>query len=189
MRLAILGGSFNPPHEGHLLLARAALAAGYDKVLLVPAAQPPHKGSLEGAGQADRWAMTLLLSGLQDGLEAWDGELRRGGRSYSIDTVREVTAAFEPEGKPGLILGDDLAAGFGSWREADRLAEEADLLLARRSSGGPPDFPWPCRRLDNPLFPQSSTDVRNRIADGLPLDGEVPAPIAEYIRRKGLYAG
>jgi nicotinate-nucleotide adenylyltransferase len=187
MNLAILGGSFNPPHEGHLSLARFVLAEGYRPVLFVPARRPPHKNLDPGADDSQRLDMVRLAAAGVDGIEVWDGELLREGISYSIDTVRTVKSQFNLENPPALIIGDDLAEMFWSWKDADQLAQEAEILLARRLPESPSSFPFPCRRLENPLFPFSSTQIREKLSRGENIEGLITPAVADFVFRRGLY--
>ena len=144
MKIALLGGSFNPVHNGHLLLAlQAANEYGYERVLFIPAKDPPHKFIASGAREEDRWAMlNAALDEFNDArFIADDCELRREGVSYTIDTVRALGRRYKtrPEEKLGLIIGSDLCADFGKWKEADLLAEITDILLGRRPPLGDED--------------------------------------------------
>lgn len=144
MKIALLGGSFNPVHNGHLLLAlQAANEYGYERVLFIPAKDPPHKFIASGAREEERWAMlNLALDEFNDArFAADDCELRREGVSYTIDTVRALERRYKtrPEEKFGLIIGSDLCADFGKWKEADLLAEITDILLGRRPPLGDED--------------------------------------------------
>lgn len=144
MKLALLGGSFNPVHNGHLLLAlQAANEYGYERVLFIPAKDPPHKFIASGAREEDRWAMlNAALDEFNDArFIADDCELRREGVSYTIDTVRALERRYKmrPGEKPGVIIGSDLCADFGKWKEADLLAEITDILLGRRAPLGDED--------------------------------------------------
>lgn len=144
MKIALLGGSFNPVHNGHLLLAlQAANEYGYERVLFIPAKDPPHKFIASGAREEDRWAMlNAALDEFNDTrFIADDCELRREGVSYTIDTVRALERRYKmrPEEKPGVIIGSDLCADFGKWKEADLLAEITDILLGRRPPLGDED--------------------------------------------------
>ncbi len=189
MKTAIFGGSFDPVHSGHLALARTVREQTvYSRILFIPAASPPHKHLSGGADAADR---TAMLKEVLDPLEwacIWTGEMDREGPSYSIDTVRQLKEEGIVSGRPGFIIGDDLAEGFSSWKKAGELAAEVEIILARRLSGPPPLFPFPCLRLDNELWPHSSTDLRSRIARGESLEGLVPESVAAYIAQRGLYA-
>ena len=156
MKLAVLGGSFNPIHLAHLHLADSALAAfGFDRVLLVPANISPFKKAPGAAAvsAADRLDMILASIAADPRLAVDDLELRRGGVSYTIDTLKEIIRRYKPEGKPGLILGDDLAADFPKWKGAEKIPQIADIIVARRMTGkGEPVFPYPHRTLNNEVM-------------------------------------
>ena len=133
MKLAILGGSFNPVHLGHLFLADAVLTGlGYDRVIFVPAFQSPFKIGAEGASPQDRMEMLAASIAADPRLTIDDCEIRREGVSYTIDTLKDIIARYLPTGKPGLILGDDLASTFYKWRNPGEIAELADIIIARR---------------------------------------------------------
>lgn len=202
MRLAILGGSFNPVHNGHIALAfalRQKLA--FDRVLFIPASSPPHKELTAGATPADRLAMLALAASEanreagEDFVEVEDCELLRGGVSYSIDTIEWLEKKYEGvlSGKIGLALGEDLAAGFGTWKRADELARRTDLILARRTDAanrggdGKVAFPWPHVALENALLPVSSSAIRAAIRGGTPWRSLVPQAVYRYIGEHTLY--
>lgn len=199
MRLAILGGSFNPVHNGHIALAFALRREfGFDRVLLVPANLPPHKALASGASSGDRLAMLELAVSAANresgadfiGIE--DCEIARGGVSYTIDTIEYLERKYkgELEGKIGLVMGQDLASGFGTWRRADELAERADLIVARRDVGeneATPPFPWRHRALENALLPVSSSGIRAAIRCGAPWRSLVPEAVYRYIVERTLY--
>lgn len=187
MKTAILGGSFNPVHSGHIALAEDVIKLGYVRILFIPTSNPPHKTSAGGATDKDRIKMLYLALKDIKWAEVWDGEIRRGGFSYSIDTVRELKASGIIDSRPGLIIGDDLIEGFPSWKNVDDLVKETDIILARRDSGSSVDLPYNCRRLENTLWPYSSTEVRKHITEGTDLKGIVPSAVADYIELKGLY--
>lgn len=186
MRLAILGGSFDPVHVGHLALAEAAAASGYDRVLLIPSSTSPHKASAFESAE-DRLALLSAAVAGSRALSVDDCELLRGGVSYTIDTVADVARRYLPEGRIGVLLGDDLVAGFPSWRRAADLAEEAELVLARRLPDGAAPFPYPHRALPNALVRASSSEVRAAARSGADWRRLVPPAVAREIEARGLY--
>jgi len=201
MRLAILGGTFNPVHVGHLFLAEEVQALlGYDRILFVPANIPVHKTMPVEVGARHRLRMLRLAVAGRPGFQVEDCELKRGGNSYMIDTLLYALERFRPEGRPGLIIGEDLVEGFPAWKQAERLAELAELIVARRGPATPakpdmevgakPAWPFPAsvRRIENLLLPVSSSEIRRRLASGRPTRHLVPERVLRYIRRHRLYA-
>jgi nicotinate-nucleotide adenylyltransferase len=185
---AILGGTFNPVHIGHLCLAEEVRSAfGYDRIILVPAAIPVHKDAAPVIPGAHRLAMLRLAAADSDGLLVDDGELVRGGLSWTIDTVAELVPRYGITGRPGLVIGDDLARGFSAWKDAERLSRSVDLILARRTGERHAEFPWPHRVVMNPLIAISSSDLRRRIAEGRSIRHLTPDAVAAYIAAHGLY--
>lgn len=188
MKVLLFGGSFNPVHVGHLVMAQEVRAQfGYDMVLFVPSFSPPHKKLEHDAGPAHRLAMLRLAIEGDPTLDVDDCEIRRGGISYTIDTIREVRERYPLEGKPGLILGDDLVPGFSSWRDPDGVAGEADIICARRDSSGRLEMTYPHRYADNPIIAVSSSLIRQRIASGKPFRHFLSRPVFDYILRESLY--
>ena len=193
MKLAILGGSFNPVHLGHLFLADAVLTGfGYDRVILVPAFQSPFKIGAEGPAAADRMDMLAASIPQDPRLTIDDCELSRQGVSFTIDTVRDIIDRYRPEGKPGLILGDDLAGTFAQWQSHAEIAELADIIIARRLSGPEhaalENFPYPYKALNNEIMNISSHMVREKIRLGENWHYLVP-PGARYIIEDRLLYG
>ena len=142
MRIAVFGGSFNPVHNGHIELAKAVHElAGYEKVLFVPAYHSPFKDMPTGATDDDRVRMLELALAGFPWASIEDCELKRGGMSYTYDTIeyleRKYTASGEfdkkRDGKLGLVIGADLVAGFAKWYRAEELAAKVDIILARRT--------------------------------------------------------
>ncbi len=167
MKLAILGGSFNPVHIGHLALAEEVVASlGYDRLLLIPSFKSPFKATAEGATAADRLDMLAASVEGDRRIAVEDCELRRGDVSYTIDTVAELERRYRPEGKIGVVLGDDLAAGFTDWMHAAELSERTDLIVGRRVADGTIPFPFAHRAVANERIELSSTEIRRRIASG-----------------------
>ena len=217
MKLAVLGGSFNPVHNGHLFLAKqAANEYGYSRIVFIPAYEPPHKHLSAGASDEDRLAMlrAALCECADTRFVCDDCELKRRGTSYTIDTVFDLEARYTGvlDGKIGLIIGSDLAADFSKWKKADLLAEKTDILLGRRLSSddesttartdaalpcntGCTDefystdggFPWPHRKLHNDFFSVSSARIRRSIAEKKEWKTLVPQSVYEYIVHRKLY--
>ncbi|GHV29263.1 nicotinate-nucleotide adenylyltransferase [Spirochaetia bacterium] len=188
MKYAILGGSFNPIHMGHLFLADTALSAfGYDRIILVPAYSSPFKLGAQGASPKDRLDMLIASIPADPRLTIDDGEIRREGVSYTIDTIKDIRERYRPEGKPGLILGDDLARDFHKWRSADEIVSLTDIIIARRLSVEDLPFPYPHKRLKNEIVELSSGNVRDRIGSGEAWSYLVPPGARFIIEDRSLY--
>jgi nicotinate-nucleotide adenylyltransferase len=199
MKLGILGGSFNPPHHGHLRAAEAARAAHrLDRVLLVPAGAPPHKGAGLAAAE-DRLAMVRLAVEGREGLEASDLELTRPGTTYTVETLAALRR-LHPGAELYFILGEDSLADLPGWREPGRILELARVVVvnrpgsaARLSREDLPGVPaatlerLEADRVTMPPSPLESRAIRARVRDGLSVAGQVPPRVAEYIARRGLY--
>jgi len=189
MKLAILGGTFDPPHIGHFFIAdTVTVELGYDLVLFIPSNIPAHKRVESKVSPEERLEMleTAIEGNPRFGLD--DCELRRGGISYSIDTVREIAGRYKGiSGKPGLIIGDDLVDGFPSWKESKALPYEADILVAKRTETGRSDLSFSHTNLGNIRIPVSSTEIRERIRKKQAFRYLVNEKIYSYIREKHLY--
>jgi nicotinate-nucleotide adenylyltransferase len=188
LRLLVLGGSFNPVHLGHLVMAEEARSEfGYDLALFVPSLRPPHKSISQDPGAELRIEMLRLAVGNDATLAIDPCEIERGGTSYTIDTLDELRGRYKIEGKPGFLIGDDLIPGFTSWRKPAELAEAADIICAHRSSDEELPMPFPHRYAHNSVVRISSSLVRERIASGLPFRRLLPPLVYEYIVQNGLY--
>ena len=186
-RVALLGGSFDPVHVGHLHIAEVVLAcAGYDRVLLVPAHLPAHKPLARLADAAHRVRMLQLAVAGHERLAVSDVEVRRGGVSYTVDTVRELQARGVIGKRPGLVVGDDLGDDLDTWREAATLFGMVELLVARRRPS-PLPLSWPHRVLANHRLPISSSELRRRVGAGQVIRALVPDAVEAYIREHKLY--
>jgi nicotinate-nucleotide adenylyltransferase len=198
LRLGILGGTFNPPHAGHLTLARDALSElGLDVVLLVPAHTPPHKpAAADAATPRQRLAMCELAAAEVQGVRACALEVDRGGPSYTVDTLQEIHDAY-PRARLTLIVGADMALTLASWREPQRLLELADLAVAERSGAGRAQVlgaleplhvePGQVSFLATRPIDISSSAVRERIAGGGSAQGMLPGEVGSYVESHHLY--
>ena len=201
MREGILGGSFDPIHNGHLHVAREAQRRlALDRVLFVPARRPPHKHDRALTPGEHRLAMvTLAIAGIP-GFDASDAELRRTGPSYTIDTVSAELARLGAPREIFFLVGADQALELDTWHRIGELAALCTLTPVTRPGFRLADLDRLSARLsadvvariqssalDVPPLDVSSTDVRRRIREGLPIDALVPPAVAEYIRKHGLY--
>ena len=194
MRVAILGGTFNPVHKGHMnIAADVKKRFGYQRIVFVPANIPAHKTMEMDVGADHRLKMLELAVAPYPGFLVDDCELRRGGTSYTIDTVRELSRTFKVEGKPGLIIGDDLVEDFNTWKDVEELVELVDLIVAHRQSKEEVEVDFPCRYVDNSLFPVSSSQIRRALRSRGSEDGPesvrrwLPSGVDDYIQRHDLY--
>lgn len=189
LKIGLFGGSFDPVHFGHLLVAQAAIEeVGLDRLFFIPAAQSPFKPESQPAPAANRlqW-LRLALAGRTD-CEIDEQEIRRGGVSYTIETVRNYTKQF-PQAELFYLIGADNAAKLPEWREADELARLAQFVVTPRPGEAPLNFPPPFRGRTLKGFPLavSSSQIRVRVKAGLPIEPLVPSPVAEAIRAAKLY--
>ena len=195
-RVGILGGSFNPPHIGHLVMAQEAHAQlGLDRVVLMPVAAPPHK-ELEADPGAD--VRLALCSAAVEGDERFEVsrlELDRGGDSYTVDTLREINART-PGDELTFIVGGDMAQSLPAWREPEAVLELATLAVAEREGIARHDIaerlaplagPDRIAYFDMPRIDISSSAVRRRVREGRPIRWLVPDGVVRAIGEGGLY--
>lgn len=189
MRIGLLGGSFDPPHNGHLLAAGDAFdELALDRLCFIPAAIQPLKRDGGTASPADRLAMVrLLIAG--DARFAVDAvEIDRGGLSYTVDTLSAL-AEREPAADRYLLVGADVLPSFGKWREPERIAELATVVVLQRA-GETVDLsraPLGFRALATRRIDVSSTEIRRRVREGKSIRGFVPDSVAAYIAAERLY--
>jgi nicotinate-nucleotide adenylyltransferase len=187
VKTAILGGSFDPIHAGHLLVAdEVRRHFGYDTVLFVPVGRAPHKNRPPVASAEHRLAMVQLALADRPEFACSSYEIEQEGPSYTISTVRHLLESGTVTGRPGLIIGDDLAAGFSDWREADDLERLVDLIIVGRP-GYAGKVRRRHRRLETLLLPISSSEIRRRVSAGEPWRDLVPTAVWRYIREHSLY--
>lgn len=204
------GGTFDPVHNGHLAIARAVHTTFGCTVRMLPAADPPHRVP-PGASAEDRAAMLELAIRGEPGLRIDRRELARAGRSYSIDTVRELRAYYGPDAPLALVLGADSFIGLPTWRDWRALLDSVHFIVARRPGASlEEDLPLelgeaiagclasvPTRLqespsgcvhlLRQPLRSESASDLRRRIAAGEPWRHLLPDTVAQYIVDHNLY--
>lgn len=192
--LALLGGSFDPIHIGHLHIAEVLLSgAGFDGVLFVPAGAPAHKPQRRLALPEHRLRMVRRAVRYQPRFAVSDIELRRQGASYTIDTVGALHERGLIGDLPGLVVGDDLLADYRSWRDYRALASKVRFVVARRladqsaRAAALAAFEYEYTQLPNLLLDISSTEVRRRISHGESVRHLVPEPVRRYINRHRLY--
>lgn len=188
-RIGLFGGTFDPVHLGHLLVARAACEElGLERLFFIPAAQSPFKPGVEPAPAAWRLRLLRLALAGEPRYEVDEQEVRRGGISYTIETVRDYAARF-PEAELFYLIGGDHLATLPQWREADALARLVQFVVIPRPGQtiGPPPPPFRVRALSGFPLALSASQVRARARAGLPLEPLVPAAVAEAIRNNGLY--
>ena len=202
-RLVLYGGTFDPVHNGHLITARVvAEARGYDKVVLLPSASPPHK-ALARAWGAERLKMLRLAAAGDEMFDVCDIEINRPGKSYTFDTLQVLRKIHGPDVELHWIVGADMLADLPNWHRAAEVVDQAQIVIALRP-------PWHeqieqtlarlaarlgaarTRKLADgvvrtPLIDISSSEIRRRIACGLPVRYFMCDAVADFIREKGLY--
>lgn len=195
-RTAVFGGSFNPIHYGHLLLADEVVEAlDLDRVLFVPAAVPPHKSSAYLAPAPDRYEMVRLATAGHPKFEVSDVELRRAGPSYTVDTLAELRI---PRADLFLIVGSETFLDLLTWREPRRIAALARLVVVPRvGSAFDPESAAAQKVVreigQEPLIvratslPISASELRRRVREGRSVAYRVPDSVAAYVRARGLY--
>ena len=189
-RLGIFGGTFDPPHVGHLVTAvNVRYELGLDRVLLVVNDQPWQKlGTRDITPAADRFAMVEAAVGSVEGLAASRIEIDRGGMSYTADTLT-VLLDEQPDRELFVILGSDAAVGLPTWERADEVRSLATIVVVERpgTREAEPPAGWSWVRVEVPRLEVSSTDLRARVAEGRPLDYLLTPEVIATIERRGLY--
>ena len=198
MRVGIYGGTFSPVHNGHVAAARAFMEQMWlDILYVIPTGVTPHKDMKGDATASDRLEMCRLAFGGMEGVIVSDLEMRREGKSYTVDTLREL---YDPDGRLFLLMGTDMLMTLDKWREPDEIFRLCYPVYVRRETDGELDAPVVekiksyqekygkvVRRIVTPAIELSSTDVRAAVAEGFPIEGAVPPAVADYIHTHGLY--
>lgn len=193
--LGLLGGSFNPPHLGHLICAQEALEQlGLDRVELLPVASPPHKVLVADPGPEVRLELCRLAVGGDDRLGVCDAEVRRGGSSFTVDTLRELDAN-DTGTELTFIVGGDMALSLSTWREPAEVVRLARLAVAERGEARRAEIEQYLAEqaagryefFSMPRIDISSTDIRARVAAGRRVRHLVPDAVAGAIAERGLY--
>lgn len=197
-RIGIYGGTFSPPHNGHLAAARAFMEQMWlDILYVIPDALPPHKEMEDPVSAADRLAMCQLAFGGTEGVYVSDTEIRRGGRSYTVDTLRELAGE---DRRLFLLCGTDMVLTLDEWRDPAEIFRlcypvyirrekdpSLDGLLIRRIAEYQEKYGKVVRRIVTEPLPVSSSEIRERLRAGLPVSELLPPAVEKYIRDKHLY--
>jgi nicotinate-nucleotide adenylyltransferase len=191
MNIGIFGGTFNPPHVGHLIAAEAVTdQLGLDRIVFVPSADPPHKSDVSRSTAVHRLEMTRLAISGDGRFEVSDLEVRREGKSYTVDTVIAFGALY-PRSRLYLLMGNDNLSEFHTWKSPREIIARCELVVFPR-----PDFPTideksefarRARRISIPHIGLSASDIRRRVKMGKSIRYMVTANVEEYILIHGLY--
>lgn len=191
MNIGIFGGTFNPPHMGHLIVVESIRdQSQFDKILFIPSSQPPNKRDSSVASAMDRLAMTQLAVRDNRDFEVSDIEIQRGGVSYSIDTINAL-ASSNPKASLSLILGVDNLIEFSTWKSPKEILAKADLVVMSRPGFDKQhvknEFARLSRFVHVPPVGISGTEIRRRIKMGRSIRYLVPKTVEDYILSHGLY--
>ena len=188
-RIGIFGGTFDPPHQGHLIAAQSALEAlDLDHILWVPSGVPPHRPN--GAQSAGELRLEMVRRAIQgnDRFMAWDGELRRAGPSYTVDTVRELNEKVDGATEWWLLLGMDQFRALSTWKEPEALVAMVRLAIVARDGAAPGgDEALPYETVRMPRIEISSTEIRRRRKNGETIRYLVPDGVRAIVEREKLY--
>jgi nicotinate-nucleotide adenylyltransferase len=191
MRIGVFGGTFDPPHVGHLILAEACREQlALDRVLFIPAGDPWRKTDREVTRASHRLAMTRLAVAGNEAFAIDDCEVTREGPSYSIDTLRLLHDRLPVGHELLLIIGEDALADLPNWREPAALAALATIAVVPREGVKLPALPFDHDRIVEVAMPYigiSSTALRERVRAGLSIRYQTPPAVEAYIREQGLY--
>ena len=198
MRVGIYGGTFSPVHNGHVAAAKAFMEQMWlDILYVIPTGVTPHKDMKGNATAADRLEMCRLAFADMEGVIVSDREMRREGKSYTVDTLREL---YDPDGRLFLLMGTDMLMTLDQWREPDEIFrlcypvyirretdESLDQAIVEKITSYQEKYGKVVRRIVAPAIELSSTDIRAAVAEDFPIEGAVPPAVAAYIREHNLY--
>ena len=187
MKLGILGGSFNPIHLGHLILAQEAKERlDLEKVFFVPCERPPHKSGEDLLEASHRLEMVRRSVQGNPAFEVSDVEIQRGGISYSVETLRHFHIQF-PSAEFYFLIGSDALSGLYAWKEVEELFRLCRFVIAERPQFPIGIFPSRLLRLEMPTIDISSRDIRQRLKEGKSVRYLVPEPVHDYLLKHPLY--
>ena len=188
-RVGVLGGTFDPLHHGHLAGAREVCAAlDLDQVLLVPAMHQPFKEPEDAASPDHRRGMCRAVAATDPRLEVSTVDIERGGTTFTVDTLRDLSAQL-PGVQLHFIAGADALTRLSEWKDADDLPGLAQLVGVTRAGHSFPQVDAPYTLVEVPSLAVSSTDIRRRVRTGAPIKYLVPDAVAQYIAQHELYLG
>ena len=193
-KIGVLGGTFDPIHNGHLAIGRFALeTAGLDEVIFVPAGRPWMKQAEPGASPEDRLEMVRLALEGEPGLACSDVDVRRPGHTYTVDTLSDLRAQYGPSAAFYLIVGADTAEEMDRWKNAELLPSECTVVVVGRPGSSLPTelaCDHPARDavfLRGPMWEVSASAIRDSLNDGLLPVGRIPVAVTRYMAERGLY--
>jgi len=191
MKVGVFGGTFNPPHTGHLIVAETARESlGLDKVIFIPCSLPPHKTTKSLVDADRRLEMVSLAIAGNPYFEVSDIELQRGGKSYTVDTLRALTALY-PRAQLYLLLGIDNLIELHTWREPEEIFALAEVIAINRPGFDPSSVRKEYLRrvtfLRSPNIDISSSEIRRKAKAGKSIKYLVPSVVEAYILKHGAY--
>ncbi|WKC85668.1 nicotinate (nicotinamide) nucleotide adenylyltransferase [Borreliella lusitaniae] len=187
MRIAILGGTYNPVHIGHIFLAKEIeCLLNIDKIIFIPTCNPAHKLIGENISVKNRIDMLKLALENENKMFIDDCDIINGGITYTVDTISCVKKKYKND-KLFLVIGDDLFQNFDSWKDPQSIASSVDIVVAHRIYKERLKSSFKHTYIDNKIIPISSSEIRNRIANGLPVSYLLPFGVLKYIKDNYLY--
>lgn len=198
MKIGLMGGTFNPIHNGHLIISEYVREVmDLDKVIFIPSGDPPHKESSDLLNAAIRKDMTLLATLSNSKFDVSTIEIDRKGKSYTVDTIMELREKYK-EDELFFIIGSDSLFQLRTWRNFEELLSIANFIVANRPGDNHNDiymqmkilentYGASIKKVDTPLISISSTDIRSRIAKGFSIKYLVPESVENYIIKQDLY--